>query len=243
MKIKDFTSVANDTNEFQKKLRELNNEIQKSRDPYLYIQTIKKEFEKEYKKIIEFDGLEMSNTYYLSSANHFCIQIIYQFLKNMEDETDKEKYVKIVLEVFENCLRNYTSNTNVRLDGEFVEKTDIILSLFNLSIIEKLTNIKPHIFITEDTEHFAITNTFTMVLDQNLFFDEDAEVDVEKLFNILINLITECTLTVLFEKWNLEKMFEEIEEEDLKLQLGRSIATALAEHKMDENVEKLMKMC
>ena len=61
MKVKEFRNVANSEIKFQEKLRELNNEIKKSRDPKLYIDSIRTEFNKEATLIYELDSVNSNN--------------------------------------------------------------------------------------------------------------------------------------------------------------------------------------
>lgn len=260
MKIKEFRKISNSEIQFQKKLRELKQEIKKSRSPKLYIDSIRKEFNKECSLIYEFDSANINDGYYISSVKYFCIPVITHFLNDTEktyqyklinkEKTEEElinEYVEHICEMFENGLGNHEYLKEVIIDQELLDKINIILSVINISIIEKIVDIKPHIFLANGNGHCAIATTLSIVLDQTEFFVEN-ELDLEKLFLTLINVIVECALIRLFKQkltvfdiLQLQDIYNTTTEEILKVKLGQSIANKIVDNTDDLGIDYLLK--
>ena len=269
MKIKNLREVACSEIQFQKRLSELKNEIQKARNPKLYIDSIKKELEKECKLIYELDSVNLNDNYYLSSVSSFCICVLTQFLidsnntykykiNNAEQlyenkidikKTKKEiteDYLKYIYEMFENGFGTHEYNKDFSLNQDFLHKLNILLSILHLSIVEKLVGVKPHIFIADNNGHCAVATTISIVVDQNKFFI-DNEIDMEKLFLTIINVITECVITRLFKQiltvfdiTKLQEIYNTTNEIELKNKIGKDIAQKIVDNSMTVGLKTLL---
>ena len=270
MKIKELRAVACSEIQFQEKLRELKNEIQKARNPKLYIDSIQLEMEKECKLIYELDSVHLNSNYYLSSVSSFCICVLTQFLKDSnatyqykiknEEQISKnkvdvrkkkneitEEYLKYIYEMFENGLGTHEYHKDISLDQDFIHKLNILLSLLHLSIVEEIVGVKPHIFISDNNGHCAVATTLSIILDQNKFFI-DNELDMEKLFLTIINVITECVITRLFKQiltvfdiTKLQECYQTPDEIELKNKIGKDIAQKIVDDKMTVGLKTLLK--
>ena len=259
MKVKEFRNVANSEIKFQEKLRELNNEIKKSRDPKLYIDSIRTEFNKEATLIYELDSVNINDGYYISTVKNFCIPVVTHFLNDTERTyqyklKNKEKleneltneYIIHVTEMFEDGFGNHEYEKDVIIDQELLNKLNIILSILNIEIIEKLVNIRPHIFLASSNGHCAIATTLCIILDQTEFFEND-DLNLEKLFLTILNVIVECTLIRLFKQkltvfdiLRLQDIYKTTTEDILKVKLGKSIANYLVDNVEDLGMEYLI---
>ncbi len=115
-----------------------------------------------------------------------------------------------------------------------------------IEIIEKLVNIRPHIFLASSNGHCAIATTLCIILDQTEFFEND-ELNLEKLFLTILNVIVECTLIRLFKQkltvfdiLRLQDIYKTTTEDILKVKLGKSIANYLVDNVEDLGMEYLI---
>ena len=235
-----------------------------------HIDSIRNEVDKQCELIYEFDSVYLNNTYYLCTINSFCMCVLSQFLidaintynyklKNLEqildDKSDikqmknkiTEEYLQYIYDMFDHGFKYYEYDKNIHINQDFLDKTNILLSNLNVSIIEKLTGVKPHIFIADSNGHCAIATTISIVLNQELFLDENDELNLETLFLTIVNVLTECTITRLFKQiltvfdiTKLQEIYETTNEKELKIKIGQSIANNIVDNKIDKGLKLLL---
>lgn len=148
--------------------------------------------------------------------------------------------------MFENGFGTHEYNKDFSLNQDFLHKLNILLSILHLSIVEKLVGVKPHIFITDNNGHCAVATTISIVVDQNKFFI-DNEIDIEKLFLTIINVITECVITRLFKQiltvfdiTKLQEIYNTTNEIELKNKIGKDIAQKIVDNSMTVGLKTLL---
>ena len=270
MKIKELRKVANSEILFQKELKELKKEIKKSRNPKLYIDSIREEMKKERELVYELDSFHIRDSFYISSVNSLCTCVLTQFLEdtyktyqcklksvNMMSKKEKlekkkqnieKEYITHIYEMFEDGFGTHTYDRDGELNEEFIEKINIILSILHTQIIEELVNVKPHIFIAHSNGNCAVATTLSIVLDQESFYKNE-ELELEKLFLTLVNVIVECSLVRLFKLilngyhiLKLQEQYEVNDIDELKIKVGQSIANKLVDDTIDDGLKLLKKI-